>query len=234
MDFGGGELADETDEATARLRGVLRLAFACSEEVASAISRCAVERSFAARAIIVRQGDVGAEVFLLLTGRAQALLSGQDGQLVLLQEYLPGDLFGAVGGLDHQPAEAEVSAAEPSRTAVFRAADFLRLIEMHGALGVAVSGMLMRQLRAARARIAERTILSAAGRVHAELLRLARAGDGVTIRPAPVLAALAVRVHSTRETVSRTIAALERRGLIRREPDALILVAPHRLSELVF
>lgn len=231
MDFGGGEPADGANE---RLRGLLRLAFACSDEVASAVSRCAVERSLAARAVVVRQGHVGAEVFLMLTGRAQALLCGQDGQIVLLQEYLPGDLFGAVGGLEQQPAEAEVSAAEASRVAVFRAADFLRLIEMHGALGVAVSGMLMRQLRAARTRIAERTILSAAGRVHAELLRLARAGDGVTIRPAPVLAALAVRVHSTRETVSRTIAALERRGLIRREPDALVLVAPHRLSELVF
>ena len=231
MDCGGGELADDTDE---RLRGLLRLAFACSEEVASAVSRCTVERSFAARAVIVRQGDIGGEVYLLLTGRAQALMCGQDGQLVLLQEFLPGDLFGAVGDLERQPAEAEVSAAEPSRTAVFRAADFLHLIERHGALGVAVSGMLMRQLRAARTRIAERTILSAAGRVHAELLRLARAGDGVTIRPAPVLAELAVRVHSTRETVSRTIAALERRGLIRREPDALILVAPHRLRELVF
>jgi CRP-like cAMP-binding protein len=202
--------------------------------VASAISGRAVERSFPTRAVILRQGDFGDEVYLLVQGRAQALLCGPDGQIVLLQEYLPGDLFGEVGRLEPAPAEAEVSAVEPSGAAVFGAADFLQLIEMHGCLGVAVSAMLMRQLRAARARIAERTILSAAGRVHAELLRLARAGDGVTIRPAPVLSALAVRVHSTRETVSRTIAALERRGLIRRESDAMILVAPHRLSELLF
>ncbi len=53
------------------------------------------------------------------------------------------------------------------------------------------------------------------------------------MRPAPVLAAMAVRVLSTRETVSRTINALERRGIIRREADALIVVAPHRLEEMV-
>ncbi len=48
-------------------------------------------------------------------------------------------------------------------------------------------------------------------RIHAELLRLARlVGDGRTIRTPPVLAALATRVISTRETVSRTINALER------------------------
>ena len=71
------------------------------------------------------------------------------------------------------------------------------------------------------------------GRVHAELLRLARLADGRVIRPAPVLAKLAVRVQSTRETVSRTINALERRGIIRRERDALVIVAPHRLEEMI-
>jgi DNA-binding MarR family transcriptional regulator len=79
----------------------------------------------------------------------------------------------------------------------------------------------------------ERTTLSACGRVHAELLRMARQGDGRAIRPPPVLSALAVRVQSTRETVSRTIHALERRGIVRLEPGALIIVAPRRLEELV-
>ena len=88
-------------------------------------------------------------------------------------------------------------------------------------------------MRKATGRMVERTTLSAAGRVHAELLRLARAGDGRTIRPAPVLAALAVRVQSTRETVSRTINALERRGLIRRDAEAFFLVAPQRIEEMV-
>jgi DNA-binding IclR family transcriptional regulator len=48
-----------------------------------------------------------------------------------------------------------------------------------------------------------------------------------------VLSKLAVRVHSTRETVSRTINALERRGLIRRDGDALFIVAPQRLEEMI-
>jgi predicted transcriptional regulator len=48
-----------------------------------------------------------------------------------------------------------------------------------------------------------------------------------------VLTSLAVRVNSTRETVSRSINALERRGIIRREADTLIIVAPHRLEEMI-
>ena len=78
-----------------------------------------------------------------------------------------------------------------------------------------------------------RTTLSAPGRVYAELLRLARLGDGITIRPAPVHAALAVNVQSTRETVSRAVNAIERRGIVRREDDALVIVAAQRLEEMV-
>ena len=112
-------------------------------------------------------------------------------------------------------------------------ADFLTLIERYGCVGLAVSKMLVKQLRATATKMAERTTLSAAGRVHAELLRLAHLGDGRSIPPPPVLASFAARVQSTRETVSRTINALERRGIIRSERDAVLIAAPHRLEEMI-
>ena len=140
---------------------------------------------------------------------------------------------GAVAHAAPVPEKADVVAVEDVRVAAFLALDFLTLIETHGCVGLAVSRMLLRQLQASADRIVERTTLSVAGRVYAELLRLARLGDGRTIRPPPVLSALAVRVQSTRETVSRTINALERRGLIRRDADTLTIVAPHRLDEMI-
>ena len=131
------------------------------------------------------------------------------------------------------PEEADVVAVEAVRAAVFLALDFLNLMETYGCVGLVVSRVLQRQLRAASTKMLERSTLSAAGRVHAELLRLARLGDGRTLRPAPVLSALAVRVQTTRETVSRTINTLERRGIIRRDGGALFIVAPQRLEEMI-
>ena len=122
---------------------------------------------------------------------------------------------------------------EDARALAFLALDFLALIETCACVGLALSRTLLRQLRATSEKMAERTTLSAAGRVHAERLRLARLGDGRSVKPPPVLAALAVRVQTTRETVSRTISALERRGIVRRDGEALIIVAPHRLEELI-
>ncbi len=169
----------------------------------------------------------------MIVGRAHAVGQGIDGQRVLLHEYLRGDLFGAVAYAAPIAQRADVIAVEDVRVATFPALDFLALIETHGCVGLAVSRMLLRQLQASAERMMEQTTLSVSGRVCAELLRLSQLSDARVLRPVPVLAALAVRVSSTRETVSRTISTLERRGIIRREGDALIIVASHRLEEMI-
>jgi len=218
---------------SASLREYLQAFFACAPDVAASIVQRAIDRRYPVKALMLKQGDCADSTFLLIIGRAHALTHGVDGQMVLLHEYLPGDFFGAITQAAPAPEKADVVAVEDVRVAAFLALDFLTLIETHGCVGLAVSRTLLRQLRASADRIVERTTLSATGRVSAELLRLARLGDGRTVRPAPVLAALAVHVHSTRETVSRAINALERRGIIRRDADTLTIVAPHRLEETV-
>lgn len=216
----------------AGLHRFLQKVFSCSADIAASIGKRVIDKRYPIRAILLKQGDRAEATFLLVTGRAHALTYGQEGQMVLLHEFLPGDFFGAIAQAEPMPEDADVVAIEDIRAAVFLVLDFLSLIETHGCVGLVVSKVLLKQLRAASARMLEQTTLSAAGRVYVELLRLAKLGGGRAIRPAPVLAALAVRVHSTRETVSRTINALERRGIIRRDGDALIIVAPQRLEEM--
>lgn len=215
------------------LHGFLQTVFLCSPEVAQSIGKRALDRRFAVDVLLLKQGDRAGSTFLLVAGRAHARSYGLGGQMVLLREFLPGDFFGAIALAEPVPEDADVVAVEDVRAAVFLALDFLNLIETYGCVGLVVSQALLKQLRATSAKMLERTTLSAAGRVHAELLRLARLGDGRTIRPAPVLSALAVRVQSTRETVSRTISALKHRGIIRREKASLFIVAPQRLEDMI-
>ena len=208
-------------------------AIGCPAEGGAALAAHAVGRQYPARAVILRYGDRLGHAWLVVAGRAQALVYGLDGQMVLVHEYRTGDFFGTVAATDAWPVDADVVAADPTRAACVPAADFVMLVDRHRSLGLLLVRSLLEQLRAASARMVDRTTLSAPGRVYAELLRLARLGDGAVIRPAPVHAALAVRVQSTRETVSRSVSALERRGIVRRENDALVIVAPGRLEELV-
>ena len=222
-------MADEAND----LQAAIRAALGCSPVVAGAVAAHATARQYPARAIILRYGDRWSHAWLVMAGRAQALVYGLDGQMVMVHEYRAGDLFGAVAEAEAYPVEAEVVAADPTSAACVPAAEFVMLVDRHGSLGLLLVRSLLGQLRATSARMVDRTTLSAPGRVYAELLRLARLGDGRVIRPAPVHAALAVRVQSTRETVSRAVSALERRGIVRREDDTLVIVATQRLEELV-
>jgi len=212
------------------LTAFVQRVFDCPSETATAIARQASERIYARQAVIVRAGDRPSDTWLVIAGRAQALVYGVEGQEVMLQEYTDGDLFGAIANLDAGPQEAEVKAVETLRAALFLAADFLALIETHTAVGLAVSRLLLRQLRAATGRIAERITLSAPERVRVELLRLAEQADGRLIIPKfPGITALALKLNTARETVSREINALERRGVVRREGGAMVIVSPRLL-----
>jgi CRP-like cAMP-binding protein len=215
------------------VRDFIRETFACSDELAGSILARGSVRSYPPHAVIIRQGDTPAAAYLLTEGRAHALLYSFEGQVVLLCEYAPGDLFGALGELDPTPEEAETVAVAQSRSFVLKGAELVALAEAYGAIGLALSRLLLRQLRRATSRIYERAAISAAGRVYAELLRLARSAPGLSIRPAPVLSELAMRVSTTRETASRAVSALERRGIVRRDGNSLTVVAPQRLEELI-
>lgn len=221
------------DRNEGELRGFLQQVFACTADVADSIGRRAAERRFAPSDVVIRQGDSVGEAFLVWNGRARAVAYTREGQAVLLQEFAPGDLFGALTRARDESSAADITAVEASRMAVFLTLELLTLAERHGCVGLALARSLLRQLQAATERMVARTTLSAAGRIHAELLRLADLADGRTIRPAPVLAALATRVQTTRETASRAVSALERRGVVRREGEALVIVARRLLEDLV-
>ena len=215
----------------ASLEVFVREAFQCPEDVAVSIAGAAVERAYRTGAVILRQDDPCGETYLLTLGRLRAAAVGRSGEPVLLRDLSPGDLFGATV----QPgtkSEAEIVALEAARAAVFAAVDFLRMMERHSCVGLTLSRMLLRQLREAAERMIDRNTLSAVGRIHAELWRRAER-TGWTISPPPVLSALAMDLQTTRETVSRTVNALERRGIVRRTPEALIVVAPRRLEGLI-
>ncbi len=205
-------------------------ALGCSGETATQILGQGRVRVYPAKSYLVRQGDRSTTTFLLILGKAHALVYTFDGQMILLHEYGSGDLFGALGSLDPVAEDADVIAIDEVRSFLVEAGVLVTLAERHGSIGLALSRLLLKRLRTTSTRMYERAALSATGRVCAELLRMARDAADHAIRPAPVIAELALRAATTRETASRTVNALERRGIIRRDADALIVSAPHRLE----
>lgn len=208
--------------------------FGCAEDVARIIATTASARSFAPHAIMIRAGDADPDAWLMLAGEARAIAYAPGGQYILIHSFVAGDLFGEAAGLSVAASDAEVAAVGGVEVGQFAVGAFVGLMERYNCVALSVARALTRRLTQTTRRMVEGATLSAPGRIHAELLRQARAGEAMTIQPMLPLATFALHVQSTRETVSRTISALEKRGIIKRSDNSLTIVAPHRLEELVF
>lgn len=219
--------ADET------IRRLLCGVFDCSIELAGNILVRGRRREFHARATIVRRGDQVSTLYVVVAGRAHAIVYSLEGQAVLLHEYRPGDFFGAVSPPYSATHDADVIAVETVSAFLLEGGTLALLAEQHGCIGLALLKVMVDRLQQTTTRMYEHVALSAIGRVHAEILRQARQDPELAIRPSPILSDLALHVSTTRETASRAVNALERRGIIRRDGDKLVVVAPHRLEELI-
>ncbi len=219
---------------------VIQSTFACDTAVAEVVRGKASFRHYEARAPLISAGDTVSRAFLIIAGRAREMALSLDGRMVLVQEFAAGDLFGEASILGDHLASEEIVAVDPTDAGRFQSGDLIGLIENYSSIALSFSKLMTRRLRSARQRMVEGATLTASGRIHAELLRQARSSissdsnTALCIRPAPVLTEFALIVQTSRETVSRAISALEKLGIITRDAASLIIVAPHRLEELVF
>lgn len=208
--------------------------FHCDADIARLLAQKAAYRRYPSHQTILDAGAETVAVYIIISGRAKALVFAIDGRLVLVEEFHPGDLFGEGGLFGQTTALSDVAAVEEVLAGTFPNHVFIGLMESYSSIAYAISCLLTARLNALTRRLIEGATLSAAGRIHAELLRQARAGQDMTISPPPVLSVFAQQVLSTRETVSRTINALQKRGIISRDENSLKVIAPHRLEELIF
>ena len=203
--------------------------FSCSPEEAAKVDAATRLVQYGHRDILAHQGDLGAKLWIVLEGRAQLQIIGVDGQTKLLASHGPGELFGA---FPHERVViSDVVAQNRLSVLEIPTAKMATLLEEEARIGSGLSRILGRQYNAVLDRMAARITLTANGRVYAELLR--EAGEEGRISPPPVIAALALSAQTTRETGSRAISALERRGIIRRDEEQLEIISHGLLEELI-
>lgn len=208
--------------------------FGCGEDVSLAMYGQANRADYPPRAVMVGLGARCEHVHIMLGGLARARAISADGRQAVLEDFRAGDMIGESALVEVRDSDHEVVAVEFVEAAVVLAHVMVAMMTMHADVALAISRRIIARLAAQNRRLAESSTLSAAGRIHSELLRLARASDDMAIRPAPILSQMAMHLQTTRETVSRTISALERRGIVRRDAHELAVVAEHRLEELVY
>lgn len=217
---------------SAGTRAAIASAFGCDDQLAGTIASLSHEAPLARGSVLWPLPDRD-ETTLILAGRVQEVAYGHDGSMLQLSVLGTGDFYGSLMGSGEGDA-VQTEATSDGRGAHFASPALMRLMDSYGAVARAINRQLAARLISLRRRMVEATLLSVTGRVCAELLRRSTGSDDRIIRPMPVMSELAISVRSTRETVSRTVSLLEKRGLVRRTEAGLEIVAPHRLEQLVY
>jgi CRP/FNR family transcriptional regulator, cyclic AMP receptor protein len=113
------------------------------------LASSAIQREYPSGTTIVRQGDLGVGLYLLIRGRAlvwQSLPNGTDRRLAILGS---GELFGEMALLDSAPRSASVTAREATSALVIPIFAFRALLYDEAAIAIKLLAVLSRRVRQA-------------------------------------------------------------------------------------
>jgi CRP-like cAMP-binding protein len=170
---------------------------------------------------LFRQGDKAVAIFEVEGGRLRLIRNTAAGRPVVLHSARAGELF-AEAALFATIYHCDAVAAAPSRVRVYPKRELLAAFRTDPALSERFMALLARQIISLRASLEERNIRSARERV-LHHLALAAGPDGRTMPLEGTLMDLAVEIGLTHEALYRTLAELEKEGVVRRGSSGIAL-----------
>lgn len=177
-----------------------------------------VARRLGAGATLFRQGDVVRDVFVVASGHLRLQRHSIEGVRLTLQMARCGDML-AEPSLFAERYHCDAVADSPSIVRVFGRKTVLDALEARRDLGRSVMAALARQVIDLRTRLELRNIRSARERVW-QYLSLAADSERRMEVSGP-LKDMAEALGLTPESLYRSLAHLEREGLISREPGMI-------------
>jgi CRP/FNR family transcriptional regulator len=209
-----------------------------SREELERISRVSVARSFPAGVRVFHEGDHSDACYLVRKGDLRVTREHPDGRAIALATLGPGDIFGELAMLDGEARSASVETLSDSELLALPATDVRRLLADHPGISVKLIAALTRRLRETNERVARQSFQTVPSRVAGVLTQLiaeesASTGrQGITIRMTQ--ADLAQLAGTSRESVSRFLATLERAGVVSVGRGRVTVVEPRRLRAYIF
>lgn len=198
-----------------------------------------IPRSFPRETRIFHEGDPGDACYIVREGSCRVTREHPDGRAITLATLGPGAIFGELAMLDGERRSASVEATENTELVALPASDMRKLIRGHPDMAEKLVVALTRRLREANERISRQSFQTVPSRVAGVLNQLLDddavtplVRDGVTIRLRQ--ADLAQLAGTSRESVSRFLATLERAGVVRVGRGLVTVLEPERLDAYIF
>ena len=209
------------------------------QEELERFSRVAVPRAFPASTRVFHEGDHSDACYIVRAGSFRVTREHSDGRAITLATLGPGDIFGELAMLDGEVRSASVEALVDGELLALPAGEVRGLLARHPEITVKLVAALVRRLRTANERISRQSFQTVPSRVAGVLSQLVaeeapRTADGgeVTIRMNQ--ADLAQLAGTSRESVSRFLADLERAGIVRPGRGRVTVLDPPKLNNYIY
>ena len=183
------------------------------------LSNLAVKMNYPREKVIFFEEDEGDTLFIINSGRVKISKISDDGKEIILSILGPGDFFGEMALLDGELRSATVIAMEKTEVSAIRRRQFHDIIKENPQLSIDLLAIMSQRLRDANRKIGNLALLDVYGRLARMLLDYAdqegeELSDGSISFKRPTHQAIANMIGTSRETVTRTLGDLHRRGYI--------------------
>jgi len=189
------------------------------------LARVAVKKTYPKDNVIFFEQDEGDSLFIISRGSVKVAKISNEGKEVILAILGAGEFFGDMSLLDSKPRSATIIAIEETEVSSISRKEFHALIHEHPQMAVKLMSVLSQRLRDANRKIGNLALLDVYGRLARILMDFAKIEgrkleDG---RRRPTHQAIANMIGTSRETVTRTLGDLHRRGYIRISGKEIII-----------
>ncbi|MDQ7824151.1 MAG: Crp/Fnr family transcriptional regulator [Candidatus Eremiobacteraeota bacterium] len=198
----------------------------------------AVSTRFHKGEYIFFQGEEGGAFFIIISGKVKIVRDSPSGREITLAALSRGDSFGELSLLDGKSRSASVVAISKAEVLVIFRGDFEEYLRTHPEVAIKLLTVYAGRLRDANRRIEDLACHSVRGRL-AQMMLDSVAGNGVICEEGVVFQLpsshkeIASQLGTSRETVSRTLAALCNEGFIRMMKSQVTVPCLESLRSLV-
>ena len=194
-------------------------------------------RSYSAGETIFLMGSTGDSMMAVLDGTIRISVPSPEGKEIVLAIIQPGEVFGEIALLDGKERTAEATAMTDCTVAVLERRDVLSFLEAHPNGWPRLVDLLCGRLRHSDRQIAEMAFLQLPVRLAKALLRMADMAAGLAGARAGARIRLTQRelgniVGMTRESVNKCLREWQRKGMIRIEDNAIVIVQREQLENV--
>lgn len=208
-----------------------RVLAALSDEELSRLLAVSQPEQITAGLIIVPQSTPIDKLLVITSGSAKVVMTGAAGREVTLEMLRPGDLIAETSLLDGSPTTASVVALSDVQVLSLPRAEVVALLGRYPQLTISLLSEMANRMRRAKETIFALALQDIEERLCKMLIRLARDErspdhqGGLLMRRRPTQQELANMVGATRESVSRCLTTLARKGLAVCQGRSMLLTA---------